>query len=67
MAGLEITDPSDGVLDVRIDRGPDNLLTVEMCAELTALLLDPPSGAHVLRLSAAGEAFRWSGNARRSG
>ncbi|GGJ59874.1 enoyl-CoA hydratase/isomerase family protein [Streptomyces brasiliensis] len=57
MAALEISVPSDGVLDVRIDRAPDNLLTVEMCAELTRLLLNPPDGAHVLRLSAARQVF----------
>jgi enoyl-CoA hydratase/carnithine racemase len=57
MGGLEISAVSDGVLDVRIDRAPDNLLTVEMCAELTQALLNPPSGAHVLRLSAAGPVF----------
>ncbi|QDO25650.1 enoyl-CoA hydratase/isomerase family protein [Streptomyces sp. S1A1-8] len=57
MAALEISAPSGGVLDVRIDRAPDNLLTVQMCAQLTQLLLDPPSGAHVLHLSTAGQVF----------
>ena len=44
-------------LEVVIDRPPDNLLTVGLCAELTELLLSPPPGAHVLRLRAAGEVF----------
>ena len=57
MAGLEVTSPTDGVLNVVIDRPPDNLLTVELCSELTELLLRPPAGAHVLRLRAAGEVF----------
>ena len=49
--------PADGVVEVVIDRPPDNLLTVELCAELTELLLRPPPGTHVLRLRAAGEVF----------
>jgi methylglutaconyl-CoA hydratase len=57
MGELVFSSPADGVLEVVIDRPPDNLLTVEFCAELTELLLRPPSGAHVLRLRAAGEVF----------
>jgi enoyl-CoA hydratase/carnithine racemase len=57
MGELTVTSPADGVLEVVIDRPPDNLLTVEMCAELTALLQAPPDGAHVLRLRARGEVF----------
>ncbi|MEU3986410.1 enoyl-CoA hydratase/isomerase family protein [Streptomyces sp. NPDC026672] len=57
MAGLEISAVERGVLDVRIDRAPDNLLTVGMCIRLTGLLLDPPEDAHVLRLRAAGRVF----------
>jgi methylglutaconyl-CoA hydratase len=57
MGELDVTSPVDGVLEVVINRPPDNLLTVELCAELTALLQAPPEGAHVLRLRAAGEVF----------
>jgi methylglutaconyl-CoA hydratase len=57
MGELVFSSPADGVLEVVIDRPPDNLLTVEFCAELTELLLRPPPGAHVLRLRAAGEVF----------
>ena len=57
MSGLKVTTPADGVLDVELDRAPDNLMTVALCAELTALLLTPPADAHVLRLRAAGEVF----------
>ena len=57
MSGLKVTTTEDGVLDVELDRAPDNLMTVELCAQLTALLLAPPSGAHVLRLRAAGGVF----------
>lgn len=57
MAGLTVTSPSDGVLDVELDRPPDNLMTVPLCEKLTALLLRPPTGVHVLRLRALGEVF----------
>jgi methylglutaconyl-CoA hydratase len=57
MGELVFSSPAPGVLEVVIDRPPDNLLTVGLCAELTELLLSPPSGAHVLRLRAAGEVF----------
>jgi methylglutaconyl-CoA hydratase len=57
MGELDVTSPADGVLEVVINRPPDNLLTVELCAELTGLLLAPPEGAHVLRLRTAGEVF----------
>jgi methylglutaconyl-CoA hydratase len=49
---------ADGaVLTVRLERPPGNLLTTAMCQELTALLRDPPDGAHVLHLTAEGESF----------
>jgi methylglutaconyl-CoA hydratase len=49
---------ADGaVLTVRLERPPGNLLTTAMCAELTALLRDPPAGAHVLHLTAEGPSF----------
>jgi methylglutaconyl-CoA hydratase len=54
---MAISSPADGILDVVFDRPPDNLLTVELCAELTDLLLQPPPDAHVLRLRSAGEVF----------
>lgn len=54
---MTISSPAAGVLDVVFDRPPDNLLTVELCAELTELLLQPPPDAHVLRLRSAGEVF----------
>ncbi len=57
MGELAFSSPAAGVLEVVIDRPPDNLLTVGLCAELTELLLAPPPGAHVLRLRAAGEVF----------
>ena len=57
MAELDVKAVSDGVLEVVVDRPPHNLLTVEMCAELTELLRKPPAGAHILRLRTAGEVF----------
>jgi enoyl-CoA hydratase/carnithine racemase len=54
--GLELI-VGDGVVDAVVDRGEDNLFTLDMCRELTGLLLDPPEGAHVLRLSARGPVF----------
>ena len=57
MAGLDVKAVSDGVLEAVVDRPPHNLLTVEMCAELTELLRKPPADAHVLRLRTAGEVF----------
>src|SRR4051812_31451164 len=57
MGALALSSPAAGILDVVIDRPPDNLLTVELCAELTELLLAPPPDAHVLRLRSVGEAF----------
>lgn len=54
--GLQIRD--DGaVITVTIDRGEENLLSLEMCRALTALLHTPPEDAHVLRLRADGPAF----------
>jgi methylglutaconyl-CoA hydratase len=57
MTGLTVSTPRHGVLDVELDRAPDNLMTVPLCQRLTDLLLRPPEGAHVLRLRAAGEVF----------
>jgi methylglutaconyl-CoA hydratase len=57
MAELGVEFCSDGVLEVVIDRPPDNLLTVELCSELTELLTNPPAEAHILRLRTHGEVF----------
>lgn len=54
--GLKIA-TVDGVVDVVIDRGEQNLLTVEMCRALTGILADPSPDAHVLRLRARGPNF----------
>lgn len=55
--GLSIGTADDGVVLATLDRGADNLFSIEMCHRLAALLEDPPDGAHVLRLRADGEAF----------
>jgi methylglutaconyl-CoA hydratase len=57
MSGLNISAPVDGVLVAELDRPPGNLLTIELCEELARLLRQPPDGAHVLWLRAAGAAF----------
>lgn len=45
------------VLTVRLDSPDGNLMTMAMCDALSAVLTSPPAGAHVLVLSAAGDAF----------
>jgi methylglutaconyl-CoA hydratase len=57
MAGFTISPVSDGVVVAELDRGPENLWTLDDLRELTALLEDPPEDAHVLRVRAVGEAF----------
>jgi methylglutaconyl-CoA hydratase len=57
MSGLTISGPVDGVVVAELDRPPGNLWTVDLCRELTSLLLSPPEDAHVLRLRSAGEVF----------
>jgi methylglutaconyl-CoA hydratase len=57
MAGFTISPVTDGVVVAELDRGPDNLWTLADLRELTALLTDPPEGAHVLRVRSVGEAF----------
>lgn len=57
VAGLRVSGPDDGVLTVVLDRPPGNLLSMRVVGELTAVLSDPPPGAHVLRLRAEGDAF----------
>lgn len=54
--GLDVS--QDGtVLRVRFDRPGGNLMTLDMCDALAALLTSPPEGAHVAVLEAAGDAF----------
>lgn len=48
---------ADGVLDVVIHRGTDNLFTTDMCDALSACLEAPPNGAHILRVRSRGTAF----------
>jgi enoyl-CoA hydratase/carnithine racemase len=55
-AGLDLTF-HDATVEVVIDRGDENLFTVEMCEALTAVLREPPEGAHLLHLRADGPAF----------
>lgn len=57
MTDLRIGDCRAGVIEVVFDRPPDNLLTMEMCAQFTELLNRPPADAHVLRLRATGSMF----------
>jgi methylglutaconyl-CoA hydratase len=57
MTGLTISGPVDGVVVAELDRPPGNVWTVDLCRELTSLLLSPPEDAHVLRLRSAGEVF----------
>ncbi|KQY04277.1 hypothetical protein ASD37_20205 [Mycobacterium sp. Root135] len=57
MTGLTISECRDGIVDVVIDRSPDNLMSVEMCSELMKLANDPPVDAHILRLRAVGGMF----------
>ena len=55
--GLQVSGPIDGVVTVRLDRPPGNLLTMSVVRALADLLDAPPEGAHVLRLTTAGDAF----------
>lgn len=57
MTGLTVRDPVDGVVVAELDRPPGNLWTIDLCRQLTALLLSPPADAHVLRLRSAGDVF----------
>jgi methylglutaconyl-CoA hydratase len=54
---MRVESTSDGVLEVVFDRPPHNLLTVELCAELTELLRRPPADAHVVVLRGWGWVF----------
>lgn len=60
--GLPVVDGLDlslkgQVLQVTVQRGEANLMSMEMCRALTDLLLAPPAGARVLHLRARGPAF----------
>jgi methylglutaconyl-CoA hydratase len=57
MSDLSIHDVVDGVVLAEVDLPPDNLYSLEVCRRLTELLRNPPEGAHILRLRAAGDAF----------
>lgn len=57
MSGRLHTEQTGAVLRVRIDAAPGNLFTPEMTAQLTASLLAPPEGVHVVHLCAAGDVF----------
>ena len=54
--GLRLSS-SGGIVEAVIDRGDENLFTVEMCQALASTLLAPPEGAHILHLRAEGSAF----------
>lgn len=54
--GLAVTS-ADGVVDVVLRRGNDNLLTMEMCGVLTDRLLTADAEDHVLRIRADGPVF----------
>lgn len=45
------------LITVQIVRPPENLFTLEMCRELTGILLSPPPGARALLMTAAGPNF----------
>jgi methylglutaconyl-CoA hydratase len=57
MGGLTVSTPAEGIVEVELDNGPDNLLGIAMVEQLTELLLHPPAGGHILRLRAVGSAF----------
>jgi methylglutaconyl-CoA hydratase len=57
MAADLLVDDQGPLLSVQISRPPGNLFTLEMCRDLTRLLLSPPVQARVLHLSAAGPSF----------
>jgi methylglutaconyl-CoA hydratase len=52
-----VVDYQGPLISVRIAKPPDNLFTLEMCRELTSILLSPPPGARALLLTAAGPNF----------
>ncbi|WP_082133013.1 enoyl-CoA hydratase/isomerase family protein [Mycolicibacterium obuense] len=54
--GLSLTQDGD-VLTALIDAPDGNLITMDMCDALAAVLRKPPAGAHILVLTAAGDHF----------
>ncbi|MPZ73923.1 MAG: enoyl-CoA hydratase/isomerase family protein [Nitriliruptorales bacterium] len=48
---------ADGVVEVVVDHGDANLLTIHSIEELTRLLVDPPTGTHVVHIRAEGPNF----------
>ncbi|HUZ22129.1 MAG TPA: enoyl-CoA hydratase/isomerase family protein [Streptosporangiaceae bacterium] len=52
-----IVDHRGALISVQIAKPPDNLFTLEMCQELTGILLRPPQEARALLLTAAGPNF----------
>ena len=50
----------DGLVDVVIDHGPDNLFTTDMCDALATCLEAPPAGAHVLSIRAQARHSVWT-------
>jgi enoyl-CoA hydratase/carnithine racemase len=57
MAADLIVDQQESLITIQIARPPDNLFSLEMCRQLTGVLLSPPEGARVLLLSATGANF----------
>jgi methylglutaconyl-CoA hydratase len=45
------------LITARLDRPDGNLMTLAMCDALVQVLRDPPAGAHVFLLEAAGDSF----------
>jgi methylglutaconyl-CoA hydratase len=50
-------DRAGAVLTARLDAAGGNLMTMDMCDALAAVLTNPPEGVHVLVLVAAGDQF----------
>lgn len=50
-------DREGAVLTARLDAAGGNLMTMDMCDVLAAVLTNPPEGVHVLVLAAAGDQF----------
>lgn len=57
MAADLIVGSQGPLMTARIARPPDNLFTLQMCRDLTNLLLSPPATARALVLTAAGPNF----------
>jgi methylglutaconyl-CoA hydratase len=54
--GLQL-DIDGSVVVATIDRGEENLISMDICRLLTHLLFDPPDGARILRLRATPPVF----------